>query len=169
MFDNTQRIIANCFSLASASFLAYSTFSKKKEKMLIYQSFDVFFCFLADVFVGSYSAAVTCIINLARNMLAAKNKLKIWMSVVCVILTIVLGVLCNQIGFVGWLPIFASVEYTFAINVTKNANEMRYALILNLILWLMHDLYVGLCPNAIMDCVIVVFSVFNIIRLKKID
>ena len=162
MSNNVSKIIANCFSLASASFLAYSTFSKKKEKMLIYQSFDVFFCFLADIVVGSYSAAVTCVINLTRNILAAKNKLKIWMSVVCVILTVILGLSFNQIGFIGWFPILASVEYTVAISITKNANGMRYALILNLMFWLIHDLYVGLYPNAAMDVVIIIFSVINI-------
>lgn len=43
---------------------------------------------------------------------------------------------------ISWFPIVVSSSYTVFMYISRNDQQMRYALISNLLLWLVHDIYV---------------------------
>lgn len=163
----TLKIIANVFSFCAAAFLLTSTFMRKKEKLIHYQIFDAFFCICADLTIGSYSAATTSFLFFIRNIFASKNKLSKSAAYILIALTVILGLFFNKIGLIGLIPILASTEYTIAMIYAKTANGMRYALILNSMMWIVHDAYMGLFPTVISSIIIIIFSIINILREKK--
>ena len=66
-------IIGEIFSLLAALTLAYSTFSNKKNKMIWWQAINAIFYGLSNLFLGGYSAVVTNVLTLSRNILVVKK------------------------------------------------------------------------------------------------
>lgn len=160
-------ILANIFSAIGCSFLAYSTFAKKKDKMLLVQICDCLFNFIACLFIGGYSAAVSNAIAGFRNYLTAKNKNTPIINGLFAVILVVLGLSLNKNGFIGILPILAGVIYTTCSYILKSAQSLRYVICFNMILWFIHDFSIGLYVSSFFDIMILAVSFFNIIRLKE--
>lgn len=160
-------ILGELFSLLAALCLAYSTFSTKKNKMIWWQAINAIFYGLSNLFLGAYSAVVTNVLTLFRNTLEVKNKLnRNFTSVICLLMAIV-GLLANNRELLGILPILASITYTICVYVLKSAQQMRIALVVNLIQWMIFDFLVKSYPMFIMDMIIISITLINIIRHKQ--
>lgn len=161
------KIIANIFSFVGAILVAYSTFSKKKEKMFLIQSLDTLAYAFSNLFIGSYSGVSTNILSSIRNYLNSKNKNNKYINTVFVLLIVIIGIITNQKGLIGYIPIIASVEYTVFSLISKNDQDVRITLCINLALWFIYDSIMGLYPALIMDIVIFIITLFNYIKIKK--
>ena len=102
-----------------------------------------------------------------RNILAYKNKLTEKLTFVLMILCIVAGLWANNRGIIGLFPIVASASYTVLMYTTRNDQQMRYALISNLLLWFVHDFYVQAYPSALTDAALSVWTAVQIIRHRQ--
>lgn len=163
--------VANAFSFVAAAFLGYSTFAKNKSKMISMQfvtsSVNTFSC----LFSGSYAGMTTNAVGAIRNLALVKtdySKHK-YIAVFFTILCGILGFLFNTKGIIGILPVIASMEFTLCTGFTKNTQVLRFALLVNLLMWLAHDIYMILIPSTIMDIVISCTCIYNLIKLRKND
>lgn len=129
----TYLILGNIFSLLSAICIAISVLKKNKNDLIWWQIIDVVFCILSNISLYTYSALTTNSISLIRNILAYKNKLN---KNITWILCVIAGLWANNRGIIGLFPIIASASYTVFIYTTKNEQQMRWALVLNLFLGL---------------------------------
>ena len=150
----TYLIIGNIFSLLSAICLAVSVIKKSKKDLIWWQVIDVIFCILSNIFLYTYSALTTNSISLVRNVLAYKNKLNKNITWILLILCVIAGLCANNRGIIGLFPIIASASYTIFMYTTKNEQQMRWALVSNLLLWFVHDAYVQAYPSALTDAVL---------------
>lgn len=162
-------IIGEILSLLAALTLAYSTFSNKKTKMIWWQALNAVFYGLSNLFLGGYSAVVTNVLTLFRNVLLVKNKLDKKFTIIICILMIIIGLYFNNREWLGLLPIIASIQYTICIYLLKSAQHMRYALIINLLQWMVFDLLVKAYPMFILDIIIIIVTIINVLRFKKIS
>lgn len=156
-------IIQTALSLIGSCCLIYSTFSKKKDNMLLWQTTDCGFNAVATLIAGSFTGTTTCILCGIRNFLNAKHKLTKWLTILFCILLFVLGILVNKIGWIGYLPPIAAVEYTIWSALAKNAQQLRAGLIINCSIWAIHDCYVHLYPSTITYIIIIILSIVNLI------
>ena len=162
-------IIGEIFSLLAALTLAYSTFSKKKSKMIWWQAINAIFYGLSNLFLGCYSAAVINILALSRNALVVKNKLDKKFTIIICILIIIVGVYFNNRAWLGLLPIIASVQYTLCVFILKSAQHMRIALIINLLQWMIFDFLIKAYPMFALDIIIIIVTLINFIRFRNCD
>lgn len=133
----------------------------------MWQAINAIFYGLSNLFLGAYSAVVTNVLTLFRNTLEVKNKLnRNFTSVICLLMAIV-GLLANNRELLGILPILASITYTICVYVLKSAQQMRIALVVNLIQWMIFDFLVKSYPMFIMDMIIISITLINIIRHKQ--
>ena len=160
-------LIANIFSFVWAILLGISTFSKKRNKMLSIQTGDCVFNSLACLFAGSYAGFTTNIISGIRNMLNIKNKMTKWLLIIITILILLIWIISNQSWIIWLLPPIASVQYTLWSSTTKSAQRIRIWLVINLIIWLIHDIYMKIYPSATMDLIISIVTIINIFFWKK--
>lgn len=109
----------------------------------------------------------TNILTLFRNTLQVKNKLNRNFTIIICLLMIIVGIRFNNREWLGVLPILASVSYTICILVLKSAQQMRFALVVNLIQWLIFDFLVKAYPMFIMDIIIIIITLINIIRYNN--
>lgn len=160
-------ILANIMSGIGMMLLVYSTFSKSKKKMLWIQVGDCFFNALGCLLAGSYSATATNAISMIRNIVNARGKMTKILSYIIAIILLTLGVVVNKKGLIGLLPPLASVIYTIWLERGKTAQSLRFGLVVNLALWLVHDFYVGLYVSGITDTLLIIVTVINIARFRK--
>lgn len=161
-------VIGNIFSLLSAICIAVSVIKKNKNDLIWWQIIDVIFCILSNIALYTYAALTTNTVSLIRNILAYKNKLSKKLTFILVVLCIIAGLWANNRGIIGLFPIIASASYTILMHTTNNEQQMRYALISNLMLWFVHDIYVQAYPSAITDMVLSVWTLLQIYKSRKI-
>ena len=125
------------------------------------------FCILSNIALYTYAALTTNTIALIRNILAYKNKLTRKITWVLFVLCIIFGLWANNRGFIGLFPIIASSSYTIFMFTTKNEQQMRWALISNLMLWFVHDIYVQAYPSAATDIGLSIWTAVQIFRNRK--
>ena len=160
-------LITNIFSFIWAILLGISTFSKKRNKMLWIQTGDCVFNSLACLFAWSYAGFTTNAISGIRNILNIKGKMTKWLLTIITILILLIWIISNQSGIIGLLPPIASVQYTLWSSTTKSAQRTRIWLAINIIMWLIHDIFMKIYPSAIMDIIIIIITAINISRQKN--
>lgn len=163
----TYLILGNIFSLLSAVCIAVSVIKKNKNDLILWQVVDVIFCILSNIALYTYAALTTNSIALIRNILAYKNKLTKPLTLILSVLCVIVGLWANNRGIIGLFPIIASASYTVLMFITKDDQQMRWALVSNLMLWLVHDAYVQAYPSAVTDLVLSIWTAIQIYKHKK--
>ena len=163
----TYFILGNVFSLISAFCLFVSVFKTTTRDLLLWQVMEVVFCILSNIALVTYSALTTNSIALVRDILAYKNKLTKNITFVLLFLCVSVGFIANNRGVIGVFPMAASFIYTVFLYETRNEQQIRFALIINLMLWFVHDFYVGAYPSAVMDVFLSAWTLINIFRNMK--
>ena len=163
----TYLILGNIFSLLSATCIAVSVIKKSKNDLIWWQIIDVIFCILSNIALYTYAALTTNSVSLIRNILAYKGKLTKNLTWILLILCVVAGLWANNRGIIGLFPIIASASYTIFMFTTKNEQQMRWALVSNLILWFIHDIYVQAYPSALTDVILSVWTGMQIFANRR--
>lgn len=156
--------LGTIFSLFCAILIAWSTFSKNKKDMAKIQIFNPIFGALSNFFFCSYSAVVTNTVNVIRNYLTYKGKLTPIITTLCIIFYILFGIFFNTKGWIGTFPILASSSYAMFCLKSKNAQSLRYGLVLNQILWFIHDAYIKSYPSIVVEILVSIITAYNIVK-----
>lgn len=163
----TYLILGNIFSLLSAICIAISVIKQSKKDFMCWQIGDTFFGIIANIALCAYAALVISIICFIRNILSYQNRLTKLITIILLIASILIGLYANNLAIIGLLPIIASASYTICIYVTKNEQQMRWALTINMILWFIHNLYVQAYPSAIANIVLCAWTFMQIYKYRK--
>ena len=113
--DNIPLLLGNACSLLAMSSDAVSAKQKTPRAMLLVQCISQVFYVIGAVVLKGYSGAVQNAVSIVRNLAAAfkvGGKAVEWASVVA---GVVLGVVFNNRGFLGWLPIVANLQYSLVV------------------------------------------------------
>lgn len=159
--------IAMIFSSLGAFCLAYSSFTKNKQQMLIWQISDYIFIIIANLLLGGYTGALTISISIIRNTLIIKEKNSKWITICLVLIQISLGSYVNNLGLIGYLPIISSVSYTLTTFVTSKMQILRWLIIENMLLWLVYDITIKVYPAVCMDIFISLSTLLAIYKHQQ--
>lgn len=160
----TNLIIANIISLFSAVFTCLSSWSKKKANIYYFQIGQCLLLAVANIFFQSYAAIISLLICALRNYLCAKDK---YTKPLCIILTVailILGIICNNKGYIGWIFIGANVIYTLGVYFCKKELSIKVNILINLILWIIYEILIIDIPSFIADTIATVITVIAIFR-----
>ena len=157
-------IIGNIFSFGSAVFTGLSSWTRKTDKVYIYQTYQCILLAIASVFFQSWAGIATLILCAVRNMLTAKGKLNLKISVLMIAVLVFIGLFINNRGAVGWIVTGATILYTIGAYVFHSELMIKINILVNLILWIIYDFIIWDFSSMIMDSVILVITVAAIIR-----
>lgn len=158
--------LGNLFSLIGALFLLKSTLVKDKQEMLKLQIFDSTAHTISTIFLGGYSGAVTCMITVIRNVLQYYNRINKYIVYLFLVLILIVGLLFNNSGLIGVLPVVACMMYTLVMFKTTSAKHLKVGLIVNVLMWLIYDIYILAIPSIVTDLTIAVSTVISLIRTR---
>ena len=131
---------------------------------MYWQIGDTFFGIMANIALSAFAALVISIICFIRNILSYKNRLTKNITCILLVVSVVVGLYANNLAMIGLLPIIASASYTICIYITKNEQQMRWALIANMLLWFIHNFYVQAYPSAVANIVLCVWTAVQIFK-----
>lgn len=157
-------LIGNVFSFGAALCIAVSVMKKNKKDLIGWQILDTSFCILSALFLNSYSSVSTNSIALIRNVLAYTNKLNKLLTGILLVICVSVGLYVNNRGWIGVLPVSATAEYTILMYTTKSEQQMRYALLINLLMWFGHDIYIQAYPSAFTDIALSVWTAWQAVK-----
>ena len=122
---------------------------------MIWHSANTCFYCLSNLCLGGYSAVVTSALTLTRNVLQIKGKLGRGAAGIICLLMMLVGLLFNNRGWIGLLPISASVIYTLCVYLIRSPQGMRVALLLNLAQYAVFDYTLRAYPAFVSGVVII--------------
>ena len=145
----TYLIIGNIFSFLAALCTAVSVVKKSKKDLVYWQIGEASFGIMTNAVLSAFAALVIAILCFCLNVLSYKNKLTKEITIILLVISTFVGLSVNNLAIIGLLPIIASANYTICIYLTKNEQQMRWALAINMILWFIHNIYIQAYPSAI--------------------
>lgn len=160
-------LLGNFFSLCSALCLCYSTFGRSKNQMLLWQTVNTGFYATSAFLLGGYSAVVTNLLTALRNILQMKGKLTLRRTVLLCVLMTGVSLFFNRRGWVGVLPVTASVSYTLLLYRVRTVPAMQASVACNMAQWAVFDWAIRAYPSFFIDLVIVALSLWNMLRSLK--
>ena len=135
--------LGHILSAVSFAALAASLFARDTRRIFLLQAADSCLGALANLCFGGLSGASTNGIATVRNLLKAHGRFSgaiVWVTLVA---QVALGVLVNNRGPLGLLPVAATVEYTLAVALTDVVRHVRLALLVNILMWAAYAILIG--------------------------
>jgi len=147
-------LIGNIFSLLAMVTDSVSASRKTPRGVLLVQSVSQIIYCAGAIMLKGYSAAVQNAVSVVRNLAAIRGQTPKWLQWFLVALGVVLGLLFNNLGIVGLLPVIANLEYSLAIfRFQDNERALKLAFMISVGLYGIFNLYifnfVGFITNTV--------------------
>lgn len=155
-------IIGNLISLSAAVFLFAGSISKKARRVYLFGVFECILLFVAQLFFGQGAAAISLLIAAFRNLLLVLRKYtRPWLLLVF-FSTLILGVLFNTGGIVGFLPLFATLIFTVTSYKARGFLNVKLSLLLNLLLWCIYSFLILDLSSTVINVTSIVLTLCSI-------
>ena len=164
-------IVGNICSLCAMVSDSVSGTRKKNSEILGIQILSQFFYGIGTIILRGYSSTAQNAVAVLRNLAAIKKVKSKAIEWGLILLGVTLGVIFNNRGLLGWLPILANLEYSVAVfRSGENERLLKYALIANILMYsvfsIMIQNYVGFIANIVV-AVTTAVSLIRDARAKK--
>lgn len=108
--------------------------------------------FTGTIVLKGYSGAVQNVMSILRNLLAISGKSSKVLEWGLTVLGVVLGIVFNNIGVMGYLPIIANLQYTLVVfRFKKNERAIKVSFMIAALMFSLFSLaiqnYVGVVTN----------------------
>lgn len=160
-------VIGNFISLIAGIFIILSMWVNDEKQAYKYQFLNAFILMISSVFFLSWTGVTTMAIAAARNALVYKDKLTFKLTIFFIIISVVLGLLINTMGIVGWLPIIAIVQITLCNYYLKSIKTIKTGFIVNSAIYVIYFLAIWDFSSAIIETVTALIGVVALIRLIR--
>ena len=161
-------ILGNVFSLCASISDTLSSSRKTAKGVLLVQCLSQVFYLASTLALKGYSAAVQNAVSIFRNLAAIskkENKLVEW---ILVILGVVLGLLFNNRGFIGLLPVVANLEYTLAVFRFKdNERALKISFAICIALFMIFNVALLNFVGAITNAMVLVMTILFVVKGGK--
>lgn len=112
-------LIGNIISFTGAVFLAVSCVVKSRKQIFVLQFLNCAFLAVASYFFNAYATITTLIICCIRNIFIMRDKFTKPVLAFIIVSVVILGLLSNNRGLIGLMPVAATVEYTTLLLLYK--------------------------------------------------
>lgn len=150
-----------CSLLAMVTDSISSTRKTATGVLWVQNASQLFYCIGAVVLKG-YSGAVQNVVSVVRNLVViygVNSKLIEW---ILLILGVILGLVFNNLGWVGLLPVIANLQYTLAVfRFHDNERAIKISFLLSAVMFSVFSVaiinIVGLFTNLVVAVTTTVF------------
>ncbi len=158
-------VIGNVISLIAGIFIIISMWVNDEKQAYKHQFLNAFILMISSVFFFSWTGVVTMAIAASRNLVVYKDRLTLRWTVFFIVISIVLGVLVNTMGFVGLLPIIAIVQITLCNYYLKTIKKIKVGFIVNSAIYIVYFLAIWDFASAAIESFTALVGVVALARL----
>jgi ABC-type taurine transport system ATPase subunit len=164
----TSVIIGNILSLCAMISDSISGTRKKHSEIMAVQIVSQFFYGTSSIVLKGYSSTVQNVVAVFRNFAAMKNVKSKVLEWVLIMAGVVLGVLFNNRGLLGWLPVIANLEYSISVfKLRDNEKALKLAFIINMIMYAVFSAVIMNYVGVLSCSIIAVTTAISLIRCNK--
>ena len=145
-------VVGNACSLLAMGTDAISSAQKTAKRVLWMQTLSQVIYLTGTIVLKGYSGAVQNAVSIARNLVAIKKINSKVIQWVLVVLGVALGLIFNNLSWIGLLPVVANLQYTLCIFKFKdNETALKISFLISIAMFGVFNLaiknYVGFCTN----------------------
>ena len=161
-------IVGNVCSLCAMVSDSVSGTRKKHSEILAVQMLSQVFYGAGTIILKGYSSTVQNAVAILRNLAAMKNIRSKVVEWTLILLGVVLGIVFNNRGLIGWLPVVANLEYSIAVfRFRDQERKLKYAFILNMVMYLAFSLAILNFVGAAANVVVAVTTAISLARERR--
>ena len=151
-------IVGNICSLCAMITDSVSGTRTKRSQILGIQIISQLFYGAGSIILKGYSSTAQNVVAIFRNIAAIKNIKSKVLEWILIGLGVVLGIIFNNRGLIGWLPIIANLEYSIAMFRFKDdERRLKLTFIVNMLMYSVFSFfiknYVGVVSNIVVAAV----------------
>lgn len=110
-------LIGNIIALIASILMVFAGFQKKKKKILFIQIIQIALSVVSNLILGGYTGAIINALNCVRDILCYRDKMGTKEKIIIIILAVGLSLAFNNLGWIGLLPLVATVVYLSLIHI----------------------------------------------------
>ena len=152
-------VIGNVISLIAGVFIILSMWVNDEKQAYKYQFLNAFVLIISSVFFLSWTGVTTMAIAATRNLMVYKDRLTFNWTIFFIVISVVLGLLVNTMGFVGLLPIIAIVQITLCNYYLKTIKLIKISFIVNSAIYIIYFLTILDFSSAIIESITALIGV----------
>lgn len=166
--QSTEIIIGNACSLCACVTDSVSGAQKKRSRMLGIQIISQLFYAACTIVLKGYSSTVQNGVAILRNIVAIKNVKSKALEWGLVVLGVALGVIFNNRGLLGYLPIVANLEYSVAMFQFKHSEKgLKLAFIVNMLMYAVFSFFIMNYVGTAANLIVAATTAVSLIKRKK--
>lgn len=162
-------VLGNIISLVAGVFIILSMWVNDEKKAYFYQFLNAFILMFSSVFFFSWTGVTTMAIAASRNMMVYKDRLTRNWTIFFIVISIVLGLAVNTLGFVGLLPIIAIVQITLCNFYLKTIRTIKTGFIINSAIYVVYFLAILDFSSAVIESFTALVGIVSLYRLLTGD
>ena len=157
--------IGNIISLVAGVFIILSMWVNDEKKAYFYQFLNAFILMISSVFFFSWTGVVTMAIAASRNLMVYYDRLTMKWTVFFIMVSVVLGLAVNTLGFVGLLPIIAIIQITLSNYYFKTIKLIKTSFIVNSGIYIVYFLAILDFSSATIESITALIGVVSLLKL----
>ena len=160
-------IVGNVCSLCAMVTDSISGTRKKRGQILGIRIISQFFYAAGSIVLKGYSSTAQNFVAILRNLAAIKNVKYKAIEWILISLGVGLGIVFNNRGLLGWLPIVANLIYSVAIFKFKNEVALKIVFIINLLMYTAFSIVIQNYVGAVANTVVAIITAISLIKTKR--
>lgn len=160
-------IVGNIISFVAGIFIILSMWVNNEKQAYKYQFWNAFILMISSVFFLSWTGVTTMAIAASRNAMVYKDRLTINWTIFFIVISIVLGLLVNTMGFIGILPIIAIVQITLCNYYLKSIKPIKISFIVNSAIYIVYFVAIFDISSAVIESITALVGLVALLRLLK--
>ena len=159
-------IIGNIIALIGSLLMVYSGIIKDKKKILFVQSIQILLFIISNLVLGGITGAIINLIGFIRNLLCYYDKYNNLEKIIITIVSIILTIVFNNLGIIGYLPLIAIVAYNLFMT-TKNIYFFKYLILFTMVMWSIYDFTIKSYTSFAFDLFTIIANIISLLSLNK--
>lgn len=141
---------------------------KKHSQILGIQILSQVFYSAGSIILKGYSSTVQSAVAIVRNLAAVKNIKSKAVEWILILAGVVLGIVFNNRGLLGWLPIVANFEYSVAVFKFKdNEKGLKLSFLVNMLMYCVFSVSIKNYVGAAANLVTAIMTAIALLRGRK--
>lgn len=158
-------IIGNLSTLLAMATNAFSSTRKTSKDVLRVQNISQAVYFISAIALKGYSAAVQNVVSVLRNVAAIRNIKSKTVEWILTIAGVVLGIVFNNRGLLGLLPVIGNFQYTLAIfRVKGNELLLKISFFISTAAYVAYNIVIHNYVGMVSDSIVLTTTAIVIIR-----
>lgn len=159
-------LIANIIDLIASMVQIYSGTVKDKGKILLLQILQLGIQSVSMIILGAIPGAISNVLSCIRNYLCYKNIFTWPIKIILILLSLILTVMFNNQGILGYLPFIVCTVYVLFMDI-KDPFKFKLLVTLTFIPWIFYFLIIQSYTGAFFAAATVVTNLGTLLKMKQ--